>query len=105
MRIPSKITIEELTGRLEDGCYSILFAIWKYSYFPNDSGLDGNKFNNDKGFKEECKNLGINKSDRAINTAVYRLAQKGIISPISKGIYMLNPKYFAKGTNVGGVKE
>jgi hypothetical protein len=90
--------ISEITGGLEDGCYSILFAIWKYSYFPLGSSMEGNKFNNDKGFKEECKTLGINKTDKAINTAVYRLAKRGVIKPIAKGVYTLNPKYFAKGT-------
>lgn len=90
-------SISEITRGLTDGCYSVLFAIWKYSYFPNDSGFDGNKFNNDKGFKEMCRKLGINKKDKAINTAVHRLAQKGVIIPISKGVFKLNPKYFAKG--------
>jgi hypothetical protein len=46
-------SISEITGGLEDGCYSVLFAIWKYSYFPLNSPIEGNKFNNDKGFKEE----------------------------------------------------
>lgn len=90
--------ISEITGGLPDGCYSVLFAIWKYSYFPLGSSIEGNKFNNDKGFKEECRKLGINKSDGAINTAVHRLAQQGIIKPLAKGVFTLNPKYFAKGT-------
>jgi hypothetical protein len=91
-------SIEELAGCFKDGLYKVMLAVWKYSHFPDGSDFEGNKFNNDKGFKEVCKKLGYDKDDDAINTAIYRLTQKGIIKRYAKGMYILNPKYFAKGT-------
>lgn len=88
--------ISELTGCLEKGLYATMFAVWKYSTFTNN--YEGNKFNNDKGFKDECRRLGINKDDKAINTDIYRLAKRKVLRKVSKGLYILNPKYFAKGT-------
>ena len=90
--------IGELTGCMEDGLYSVMIAAWKYSNFCDDDKQEGNIFHNDFFFKKLCRDLGLNKDDSAINTAVYRLNERGVIKRISKGTYILNPKYFVKGT-------
>lgn len=90
--------IEELTGCLEDGLYAIMFAVWKCSTFSQDDS-EGNMLYNNILFKEECRRItGKDISDNAINTYIARLEKRGVIKRKYRGCYLLNPKYFIKGT-------
>lgn len=89
-------SIAELTGGLEDGLYAVMFAVWKCSSFSQLSD-EGNVFHNSPAFKDQCRKMGINLSDNAINTAVTRLEKRGVIKRQCRGNYLLNTKYFVKG--------
>lgn len=88
--------IDELTGCLEDGLYAVMFAVWKCSEFPQDDS-EGNIFYNSPYFKKTCRKLGVTMSDNAINMSLTRLSKRGVLKRLSRGVYMLNPKWFVKG--------
>lgn len=89
-------SIDELID-LEKSLFQVLICCWKLSSFSN-LNEEGNVINNTPLFRQRCRELGINMTDNAIRIAMSRLSKKNILIPLCKGTYLLNPKYFIKGT-------
>ena len=70
---------------------------WKYSSF-NYHIPEANVIVNDQDFKETIRQNGLNTSDAVINNSINRLYKAGMLLKKCKGKYMLNPKYFFKGS-------
>lgn len=76
----------------------VLWCCWRYSTFNDKNCSMGNIVHNDSFFKENCKKDGLNTSDAVINNAFSYLVKQGFLIKKCKGTYLLNPKYFFKGT-------
>lgn len=76
----------------------ILMTLWKISSYNKAWCEDGNIFLNDKYTKEAIRATGLKVSDSCIDVAVSRLAKKEFIIKLARGKYLLNPRYFFKGT-------
>lgn len=75
----------------------ILMIVWMYSRYNPANSFDGNIFENNYFLKKEIKDK-FDISDRTINVYISNLTKKGFLIKKNKGCYMLNPKYFFKGT-------
>lgn len=89
-------SIDELIG-LEKSLFQILICCWKLSSFSSITE-EGNIINNTPIFRQRCRELGVEMNDNAINIAISKLKAKNILIMMCKGTYLLNPKYFLKGT-------
>lgn len=76
----------------------VLMCCWRYSAFNDRNCNSGNLIYNNGLFKENCKRDGLNTSDAVINNAISQLEKYGFLLKKCKGTYLLNPKYFFKGT-------
>ena len=84
---------------LDSRLMQILLVCVKRSTFSDSKGCEGNIFHNDYFFKQTCKSIiGEDLTDNAINVYVSRLAKQNIIIRYCRGGFILNPKYFFKGT-------
>lgn len=78
--------------------YKTLMEIWKHSNYVKNYTEQGNVFINDASFKMSCKRDGLNYTNNNINSYISSLVKKGILIRVNRGRYVLNPKYFFKGT-------
>lgn len=76
----------------------LLMAIWRLSSFNQTLCEDGNIFINDQSTKEAIKRLGLKISNSGIDVAIHKITEKGFLIKMGRGKYLLNPKYFFKGT-------
>lgn len=84
---------------LEGNQLKLLMLIWKRSSFNDLNEMDGNTFTNNTLFKEYVRKSGLDLGDAAIDSYISKITKKGFIIKKCKGMYMLNPKYFFKGTH------
>lgn len=84
---------------LDNRLFQILLVCLKRAKFSDGKNKEGNEiFNNDK-FKYECRKLiDPTLSNNAINKYVSRLTASNMLIRINKGSFILNPRYFVKGT-------
>ena len=73
-------------------------AIWRLSSFNKALHDEGNIFLNDQGSKAAIRNMGLSLSDSSIDVAIHNIMKAGFMRRIGKGKYVLNPRYFFKGT-------
>lgn len=76
----------------------VLVCIWRYSTYNPSNETEGNLICNNLMFKRYCKEEGLECSDATIDNAFCKLNKEGIIIKQCRGTYMLNPKYFFKGS-------
>lgn len=76
----------------------LLMAIWRLSSFNKAWCEDGNIFLNDQSTKEAIRKMGLTMSDSSIDVGIHKITDKGLLVKLGKGKYLLNPKYFFKGT-------
>ncbi len=76
----------------------LLMAIWRLSSFNKAWCEEGNIFLNDQSTKEAIRRMGLTISDSSIDVAIHKITDKGFLIKKGKGKYLLNPKYFFKGT-------
>ena len=84
--------------KLECGQMKFLMGCWCYSDYSINRP-EGNTFINNEDFKRYLReDMELSITDSTINSNLSRLVKKGFLVRRSKGSYMLNPKYFFKGT-------
>lgn len=88
----------ELLNQLDGTSIKILIFCWKYSTFNNNVEKEGNLVYNNVYFKEKLRESGLTYSDNTINIYIGRLCKKELLIKKGRGVYMLNLKYFFKGT-------
>ena len=76
----------------------VLICCWKYSSYNKETDTEGNVIHNTATFKQYCHNNGLDTSDACIDRAFVQLRKSGLLIKRCKGEYILNPKYFFKGT-------
>lgn len=84
--------------KLKGAYIKVLMCIWKYSTYNPANEMEGNLIQNNALFKKYCKSDGKINSDAMIDNAFSKLNKEGIIIKQCRGTYMLNPKYFFKGS-------
>lgn len=84
----------------------VLICCWKYSSYNPENEERGNVIHNGTGFKEACKESGLDIPNASIDNAISALCKKGLLIKKYRGEYLLNPQYFFKGrlTNRSKVK-
>ncbi|MBQ3989837.1 MAG: hypothetical protein II630_03255 [Bacteroidales bacterium] len=93
-------SIDDLIG-LNPRLLQVLLICVKHSTFSKMNGLEGNFFSNNKILKANCKQVIKSKeelTDGAIDVYLHRLTELKVILRYCRGTYVLNPKYFFKGT-------
>lgn len=83
--------------KLEGQHLKILMCCWKYSSF-NPSSPEGNRVTNNQALKNKIRESGLEVSDTVINNAFTAFVKNDLMIKECRGQYMLNPKYFFKGT-------
>lgn len=76
----------------------VLMCIWAHSSFNSNNSTEGNIIHNNIVFKENCKKDGINTANANIDNIFSKLCKMGFLIKKCRGAYLLNPKYFFKGT-------
>lgn len=76
----------------------VLMCIWVHSTFNNKNSTEGNIIHNDGVFKEYCRKDGLNTTNANIDNVFSKLSKDGFLIKKCRGTYLLNPKYFFKGT-------
>lgn len=75
----------------------VLICCWKHSSYNPDNEERGNIIHNGPGFKNACKESGLDVSNAVIDNAISALCKKGFLIKKFRGEYLLNPQYFFKG--------
>ena len=93
--------IDELV-KLDRRMIQILMLCLKEAKFCDEQHVEGNVVYNYAEFKNKCRQLPRKPeenelSDDAINTYMSRLASQKLLLRKSRGVFILNPRYFAKG--------
>jgi hypothetical protein len=90
-------SIDDLIS-LDNRMFQVLMVCLREAKFCDEKNQDGNTLYNFKDFKDKCRNLiDPELSDKAINMYVSRLASMQILIRKSRGMFVLNPRYFVKG--------
>lgn len=76
----------------------VLMCIWAHSSFNSKNSNEGNIIHNDMSFKENCRKDGLDTTNANIDNVFSKLNKAGFLIKKCKGAYLLNPKYFFKGT-------
>ena len=76
----------------------VLMCCWRHSIYNDKLCNEGNMVYNDLMFKEACKKDGLKSPNAVIDNAISQLTKYGFLIKKCKGAYLLNPKYFFKGT-------
>lgn len=92
------IVSQEELATLTESQIKVLSCCWRNSAYNKHLCSQGNVIYNDKLFKESCREQGINMSDAFIDKVICQLSKQGVLIKLCKGMYILNPKYFFKGT-------
>lgn len=95
-------SIKEVTS-LDGNSIRVLLFCWKFSSF-NYNIPEANIIVNDVDFKNNLRKNGLDLSDASINNAINKLYKANMLQKKCRGKYMLNPKYFFKGTLVNRSK-
>lgn len=103
-----KVSMEEFIMVFFAGCpelmkltgveLKVLICCWQKSSFNPVSDNTGNIIFNGASFKEFCREQGASTSDANIDNAICALNKKGLLLKKNRGEYLLNPKYFFRGT-------
>lgn len=96
-------TIPELM-HLKGNQLKILMLIWKYSSFNPRGETRGNIFVNDTDFKNAVRDSGLDLTNSAIDVYISQLCKQSFLIKKCKGKYLLNPRYFFKGTHNDAAK-
>ena len=75
----------------------VLICCWKYSSYNPQNEEQGNVIHNGPGFKNACKEEGLNIPNASIDNAISALCRKGFLIKRFRGEYLLNPQYFFRG--------
>lgn len=107
LNITKKVTIDEFIMVFFSSCpqlmaltgnhLKVLICCWKYSSYNPDNEERGNIIHNGPGFKNACKESGLNVSNAVIDNAISALYRKGFLIKKFRGEYLLNPAFFFKG--------
>lgn len=107
MNITKKIDLDEFIMVFFSSCpqlmelkgnhLKVLICCWKYSSYNPDNEERGNTIHNGPGFKQACKDSGLDVSPAVIDNAISALHKKGFLIKRYRGEYLLNPQYFFKG--------
>lgn len=84
--------------KLNGNQLKILMCCWRQSTFNPRTEAEGNMVYNNAAFKEAVRQSGLELSDIAIDVYLSNLAKLEFLIKVCRGQYMLNPKYFFKGT-------
>lgn len=76
----------------------VLICCWKLSSFNPVMENTGNIIYTGPAFKEACRREGFSISDANIDNAISTLCKEGFLIRKHRGVYLLNPDYFFKGT-------
>lgn len=76
----------------------VLMCCWKRSSYNPMCEEEGNIVCNNTSFKEACREYGLDTSDANIDNAISLLAKRNLLIKRCRGEYLLNPKYFFKGS-------
>lgn len=83
---------------LNGGEIKLMMALWRLSTFNPQYSNDGNIVVNNPNTKDKIRKMGLNVSDAVIDNGFSKLSKIGCIIKQCKGMYLLNPKFFFKGT-------
>ncbi len=107
LNITKKISLDEFIMVFFSSCpqlmelkgnhLKVLICCWKYSTYNPENEEKGNVVYTGSGFKESCRENGLDISNAAIDNAVCALCKKGLLIKRYRGEYLLNPQYFFKG--------
>ena len=75
----------------------VLICCWKHSSYNPENDDRGNILHNGTGFKNACRESGLDVSNAVIDNAISALCKKGFLIKKFRGEYLLNPLYFFKG--------
>ena len=90
-------SIDDLAS-IDHQTFQVMLIVLKRAKYSEKDNTYGNEFYNNDNFKEEVKTkLGL-KKDNTVNKYVSNLAKAKILLRVNKGSYILNPRYFARGT-------
>lgn len=90
-------SIDDLAN-IDHQTFQVMLIVLKRAKYSDKDNVYGNEFYNNDNFKKEVKDkLGI-KKDNTVNKYVSNLAKAKILLRVNKGSYILNPRYFARGT-------
>lgn len=84
--------------KMEGGQIKMMMSLWKLSSFNAANTKEGNIITNDLYTKTQIRNMGLDISNNTIDLYFHQLTKEGFLVKLCKGKYMLNPKYFFKGT-------
>ena len=107
LNMTRKITLDEFIMVFFSSCpglmnltgnhLKVLICCWKYSSYNPENEERGNVVYNGPGFKEACKDNGLDVSNAVIDNSISALCRKGFLIKRHRGEYLLNPQYFFKG--------
>lgn len=107
MVITRKITLDQFIMVFFSSCpqlmdlkgnhLKVLICCWKHSSYNPANELEGNILHNSQGFKQACREDGLDVTDAVIDNAISALCRKGFLIKKFRGEYLLNPNYFFKG--------
>lgn len=107
-RQTKKITLDEFIMVFFAGCpellrlkgihLKVLICCWKFSSYNPENEVEGNLVHNDVMFKEQCKSFGLDAHDASIDNSISYLSKQGYLIKKCRGVYLMNPKYFFKGS-------
>lgn len=83
--------------RLKGLQMKILMCCWKASSY-NDVETEGNIVYNNKLLKDYIRSCGLDLTDGAIDVIIHYLVKEEMLIKRCRGAYILNPKYFFKGS-------
>lgn len=98
------LTVPEFI-KLPGNMMRLLVVLWKLSTFNSRGEADGNVVYNDISTKEAIRALGLNLADKTIDFYFSQLStQTDFLIKKNRGRFILNPKYFFKGTIIDAAK-
>lgn len=107
LNVTRKITLDEFIMVFFSSCpalmqlkgnhLKVLILCWKHSSYNPENEERGNIIHNSPGFKEACRESGLDVSNAVIDNAISALCKKGFLIKKYRGEYLLNPLYFFKG--------
>ena len=84
--------------KLNGNQLKFMMSLWKLSSFNAVNTQEGNIIINDLDTKNKIRNMGFDVTDSSIDVLFHQLVKAECLLKVCKGKYMLNPKYFFKGT-------
>lgn len=107
-RQTKKVSLDEFIMVFFAGCpellrlkgihLKVLICCWKYSSYNPENEIEGNLVHNDSIFKAQCKSFGLDAPVASIDNSISYLSKQGYLIKKCRGVYLMNPKYFFKGS-------